>query len=102
MTQSDPNSTFDEIRVKGSQLVDRVKEVIEEGTARRITIMKDDKVVMELPMVVGFGGATAAVLLAPVLAAVGAFAALASDVRVIIERPTKVVDVEPETEDSAA
>jgi len=43
--------------------------------------------VMEFPLSVGVGGATAAIVLAPTLAAVGAFAALVSEVEVVIERP---------------
>ncbi len=81
--------SFEEIKVKGSELVDKVRDIIEEGNAGRIIIKKDDKTVMELPLSVGVGGMTAAILFAPVLAAVGAFAALVSDVRVIIEREAR-------------
>jgi hypothetical protein len=50
---------------------------------------------MEIPLTVGIGGAMATVWLAPVLAAVGAIAALVSDVELVIERaeeaePTEV------------
>ena len=41
---------------------------------------------MEFPLSVGVGGATAAILLSPTLAAVGAFASLVSDVQVVVER----------------
>jgi len=74
-----------EFKVKGGQLVDKVREVIEEGNARRIIIKKEDRVLIEFPLSVGVGGAAAALLLAPMLAAVGAIAALVTDVHVIIE-----------------
>jgi hypothetical protein len=87
MTETDKHRiSFEEIKVKGNELVDKVRDIIEEGNARRIIIKKDDKTVMELPLSIGVGGVTAAILFAPVLAAVGAFAALVSDVRVVIER----------------
>lgn len=87
MTASDKHRiTLEEIKVKGNELVDKVREIVEEGNARRIIIKKDQKTVMELPLSVGVGGAAAAILFAPVLAAVGAFAALVSDVRVVVER----------------
>ncbi len=86
--------SFEEIKVKGNELVDKVKEIIEEGNARRIIIKKDQKTVMELPLAVGVGGVTAAILFAPVLAAVGAFAALVSDVKVIIEREDPYEEIE--------
>ena len=100
MTDTDkPRISFEEVKVKGNELVDKVRDIIEEGNARRIIIKKDDKTVMELPLSIGVGGMTAAILFAPVLAAVGAFAALVSDVRVVVEREARA-DFE-EIEDSA-
>ena len=63
-----------------------------------LIIKKDEKTVLELPLTVGVGGVTAAILFAPVLAAVGAFAALVSDVHVIIERETEVTESEEQEE----
>jgi len=78
--------SFEEIKLKGNQLVEKIKEVIEEGTARRIIIKKDERTVLEIPLTVGLGGATAALYLHPIISAIGAFIALASDVSVVIER----------------
>lgn len=78
--------TLQEIKVKGNQLVERVRDVIEEGNARRIIIQKDGRPVMEFPLSVGVGGAAAAILISPTLAAIGAFASLVSDIKVIVER----------------
>ncbi len=75
-----------EVKVRGNQLVDKVREIIEEGNARRVIIKKDNRTVLEFPLSVGVGGATAAIFLAPTLAAVGAFAALVTDVQIVIER----------------
>lgn len=80
------NIDFEEIKVKGNQLVDKFREVVEEGNARRISIRKDGRTIMEFPLSVGVGGATAAILLSPTLAAIGAFASLVSDVSIVIER----------------
>jgi hypothetical protein len=85
--------SLEELKVKGNQLVDKVKEVIEEGNARRLLIRKDDRTLLEIPLSVGVGGATAAVFLLPTLAAVGALAALVSDVDIIIEREEHHVTV---------
>jgi hypothetical protein len=78
--------TIKEIKIRGNQLVDRVRDVIEEGNARRIIVKKDGRTVMEFPLSVGVGGAAAAILLSPTLAALGAFASLASDISVVVER----------------
>jgi len=85
----------EEIKLKGSQLVDKVKEVVEEGNARRISIRKDDRILLTFPLTVGVGGAAAALLFTPVLAAVGALAALVTDVEIVIERQDEtVVEIE--------
>ncbi len=65
-----------EFKVKGEELLRKVKELIHEGNVRRI-IIKDDKgaTYMEIPFTFGLVGA----LFLPVLAAVGALAALASN-----------------------
>ncbi len=92
-----------EFKVKGGQLVDKVREVIEEGNARRIIIKKEGRVLIEFPLSVGVGGAAAALLLAPMLAAVGAIAALVTDVHVIIEEIDQATDeAEDATEEVAS
>ncbi|MDA1029283.1 MAG: DUF4342 domain-containing protein [Bacteroidetes bacterium] len=89
--------TIEELKVRGSHLVDKVKELIEEGSARRLLIRKDNRTLLEIPLSVGVGGATAAIFLLPTLAAVGALAALVSDVDIVIEREeANVTDVEAE------
>lgn len=80
------NVILQEVKVRGDQLVEKVREVIEEGNARRILVKKDGRTVIEFPLSVGVGGATAALFFAPTLAAIGAFAALVTDVTVEIER----------------
>ncbi len=90
--------SMEEIKVRGNQLVDKIKEVIEEGNARRVSIRKDGRTLLEFPLTVGVGGATAAIFFTPVLAAVGALAALVSDVEIVIEREQEVVEVEEEVE----
>ncbi|MEQ9105229.1 MAG: DUF4342 domain-containing protein [Rhodothermales bacterium] len=91
-------TTIDEMKVKGTHLVSNVKEVIEEGNARRVSIRKDGRTLMEVPLSVGVGGAAAAIFFTPVLAAVGALAALVTDVDVVVERviaEVEVVDEDP-------
>jgi len=95
--------TIEEMKVKGNQLVDKVKELIEEGNARSLQIRKDDRTLMEIPLSIGVGGATAAIFIMPTLAAVGALAALVSDVDIVIEREhPDVTDVEVEEVETEA
>ncbi len=74
---------FEEFRVNGGELLNKVKEIVHQGNVRRI-ILKDDKgkTFLEIPLTVGVVGA----IIAPVLAAVGAVAALASDLTIVVEK----------------
>ena len=71
------------IELKGAHLVEKVKELIHEGNVRRV-IIKDPggEPVMELPVTIGVLG----FLAAPKMAALGAFAAIAGDYTVEVER----------------
>ena len=75
--------TAEEFRVPGSDLVDRVKELLHEGNVTRI-IVKDEKskVLLEIPVTVGVIG----VVIAPWLAALGVIAALVTNCRIMVER----------------
>jgi hypothetical protein len=80
--------TFTEsFEVAGSELVERVKKLIAEGNVRRVIIRneKGDSLV-EIPLTAGVvvGGALAVVY--PVLAALGALAALLANVKVEVIR----------------
>ena len=69
-------------KVEGGQLLDKVKQIIREGNVRRVIIKQGDRVVAEFPLTVGVVGA----VFAPMLAAVGAIAALATECSIVIER----------------
>lgn len=72
-------------RLRGEALVEKVKELIHEGNVRRL-ILKNDKghTVMEIPVTAGVVAAIAA----PVVTAIGAVAALASDWTIEVDRRT--------------
>jgi hypothetical protein len=67
---------IEEVKVKGEDLLKKVKELIHEGNIRRIIIKNDDgETYIEIPLTLGVVG----MVVAPILAAVGAIAALASN-----------------------
>ncbi len=72
----------EEFKVSGPEIVEKVKNLVHEGNVRRILIKQDGKVVLELPMTVAAIGT----ILAPLLAAIGAFAALATNCTIEVER----------------
>jgi len=73
----------EEFKVSGDELLAKIKELIKEGNIRRI-ILKNEKneEIMEIPLTFAVVGA----VLAPVLAAVGAMAALLTKCTIIVER----------------
>lgn len=79
MTEQSNKETF---KVEGGQLIDQIKRLLHEGNVRKITIKQDDRTVVEFPLTVGVIG----VVLAPVLAAVGALAALLAECTIEVER----------------
>jgi len=69
--------------VNGEQLLKKIKELIAEGNVRKITIHdKAGKEIMSFPLTMGVVGA----VLLPVLAAVGAVAALIGECTISVER----------------
>jgi phage-related minor tail protein len=76
----------EEFKVKGEELVEKVKQLIHEGNVRRL-IIKDEhgKVYLEIPVTVGVIGA----LIAPMLAAVGAIAAMVANLKIEVIRTDK-------------
>ena len=72
-----------EFKVKGEELLKKIKELIHEGNVRRIIIKNEEgKTYLEIPVTVGVVG----VILAPVLAAIGAIAALATNFTIEVIR----------------
>ena len=82
--------TWESIKVTGSQVVERAKAIVHEGNVRQIAVKQKDSVVAVFPLTVGVVGA----VVAPVLAAVGALAALLTDCSIEIER--RVTPIRPE------
>jgi len=75
--------TYEEFKVKGEDLLAKIKQLIDDGNIRRVIIKdKNDKTIIEIPLTIGVVG----IFLAPSLAAVGAIAALVTECTVLVER----------------
>lgn len=73
----------EEFTIDGSEVLAKVKEIIKEGNARKVTIKnKEDKTLLEIPLT----WAAVGTILAPILAAVGALAALVTECKIIVEK----------------
>lgn len=73
----------EEFKLSGGEVLDKVKQLIHEGNIRRITLKNEEgKTYMEIPLTVGLVGAA----LLPVFAAVGAIAAIATRMVIVVEK----------------
>ena len=71
--------------VSGGQLVDKVKQLIHEGNIRRVRVIHEGKTVLEIPLSIGAPAAAIGIMAAPLLAALGAFAALVTECTIEVE-----------------
>jgi Flp pilus assembly pilin Flp len=91
--QSEPR--VQEFTLDGDEVVAKVKELIHEGNIRRLTIKNEDgRTMLEVPLTLGLIGAA----LLPVLAAIGAAAALATRCTIVVERDPQGGDTPPLSE----
>ena len=89
MQDNDKRSWSEEIEVAGSELLERVKELIAEGNVRRLRIKgHDGSVIVEVPLSVGAVVGSVVTLAAPILAILGVFAALVGHAKIEIIRDT--------------
>src|SRR5262245_17572353 len=101
MTEGPQRTWIEEIDIAGRDLVERVQNLFREGNVRRV-ILRDaaGTVLVEIPLAAGVAVGGVMVVAAPVLAALGALAALVTNCRLQIVRvapPTAELDthVEP-------
>lgn len=88
--------SWETFKVKGEDLLKRVKEIVHEGNVRRVVIKQGSRTVVEFPVTVGVVGALAA----PVLAALGAVAALLTECTIEVERSGKTAEPAPKARPS--
>ena len=79
-------SIKERITVSGSNLVEKVKELVRKGNVRRVRLIYEEKTLLDIPLSVGAPAAAVAVLAAPLLAALAAIAALVKECTIEIEK----------------
>ena len=86
--------TTEKFTVDGSQVVEKIKQLIHQGNIRRVRLIHKGRPLIDIPLTVGVSVAAVTVLAAPVLAALGAIAALVTECTIEVER----IEVTPEEE----
>jgi hypothetical protein len=72
--------------VSGEELLAKIKQLIHEGNIRKVRIIHDNKTILEIPLSIGAPVAAIGILAAPILAAIGAFAALVTECTIEVEK----------------
>ena len=79
----------EEFTVAGDNLLAKVKELIHEGNVRRVILKREDgTTLLEVPLQAGLTVTVLTAALAPALIAIGAIAAIVSQVTLVVERDT--------------
>jgi hypothetical protein len=77
------NSRTEEFKIDGGKVLDKIKDLIHQGNIRRIILKNEDgKTLIEIPLTLGLVGAA----LLPILAAVGALAAVVTRMVIVVEK----------------
>ena len=85
---TDKGST-EEFEVTLNNVIDKVTELIKEGNVRKITLKRDGKTLVEIPLNAGLTVGAITALVAPLLLGVGAIAAVVTKVTIVVERPAE-------------
>ena len=72
--------------VNGNEVLEKVKQLIHQGNIRKVRLIHDDNTIFEIPLTVGAPVTVAVILAAPLLAAIGAFAALVTECTIEVEK----------------
>jgi hypothetical protein len=79
-------ATTERFTIKGNQLIEKIKQLIHEGNIRKVRLLHEEQTVLEIPLSIGAPAAAITILAAPLLAALGAFAALVTECTIEVEK----------------
>jgi len=82
-------TTKEKFTIDGDKVVEKVKQLIHEGNIRRVRIIHEGRTVLEIPLSIGAPAAAIGIIAAPLLAALGAFAALVTECTIEVEKIEK-------------
>ena len=79
-------SETEKFTVSGDQVLKKIKQLIHEGNIRKVRLIHEGKTIIEIPLSVGAPVVVVGIMAAPLLAAVGAFAALVTECTIEVEK----------------
>ncbi len=82
----------EEIKVQAQDLFKAINDLIREGTIRRVTVLRNDRVLLDIPLMLGVPVSIVLATQMPVITAVAGVAALLGGCTVRIEREEPPAD----------
>jgi len=93
--KSKAKRVYEEIQGGVNEVISSIRELIKEGSARKLIIKnKEGEVVFQTQLAFGVGGAALVGAMAPVISAIGMFAMFINDYQILVEK-----EVDPEDDD---
>lgn len=80
----------EEFKVQAQDLFQAINDAIREGTAKRVTVLRNDRVLLDIPLVAGLAASVLLAIYMPVISAIVAVGALFGGCTVRIEREEPV------------
>jgi hypothetical protein len=79
-------TTTEEIKVQAEDLFKAINDLVREGTARRVTVVRNERVLVDIPLALGAASGVLLAVYMPTISAIAAVAALLGGCTVRIER----------------
>ena len=76
---------WQKLNTQGAALIDELRDIVREGNVRRVVVKQGERTIAEFPLTAGVVG----VVLAPIVAAIGALIALLNECTIEVERTGK-------------
>jgi hypothetical protein len=89
-TGTGKGTVTEEFKVQAQDLFQAINDVIREGTAKRVTVLRNDRVLLDIPLVAGLAASVLLAIYMPVISAIVAVGALFGGCTVRIEREEPV------------
>lgn len=83
---AEQETVTEEIKVQAQDLFQAINDIIREGTAKRVTVLRNDRILVDIPLVVGVAASILLAVYMPVISAIVAVGALFGGCTVRIER----------------